>query len=182
MSQTKRASNGKRPSKAISVLGIAGVSWAASASGSVADVPPHNAVPLQAFTLAEEELSDVSLATFHLFDKADLGTPRTTMPGIQLARGGGCGCGGCGHGGGCGGCGGRGCGGCGGCGFGCGGCFFGGYDYGYGGYGYGYGCGYGGYPNVPGGGGVAYCQAHFRSYNPATGMYLGYDKRYHPCP
>lgn len=179
MSQTKRASNGKRPSKAMSILGVAGVSLAASASGSVADVQPHNAAPLQNFTLADEEITDVSLATFHLFDEADPRTLRTTTLGIQLARGG-CGCGGCG------GCGGRG---CGGCGFGCGGCFFGGFLYGgcgYG-YGYGYGCGYGGYgyggyPNAPGGGGVAYCQAHFRSYNPATGMYLGNDKRYHPCP
>lgn len=29
---------------------------------------------------------------------------------------------------------------------------------------------------------VAYCEAHFRSYNPATGMYLGYDGLHHPCP
>jgi hypothetical protein len=30
--------------------------------------------------------------------------------------------------------------------------------------------------------GVAYCEAHFRSYNPATGTYLGYDGVYHRCP
>jgi BA14K-like protein len=29
---------------------------------------------------------------------------------------------------------------------------------------------------------VAWCQAHFRSYNPSTGMYLGYDGQQHPCP
>ena len=29
---------------------------------------------------------------------------------------------------------------------------------------------------------VAYCERRFRSYNPATGLYLGYDGRYHPCP
>lgn len=29
---------------------------------------------------------------------------------------------------------------------------------------------------------TAYCQSHFRSYNPATGMYLGFDGQYHPCP
>lgn len=29
---------------------------------------------------------------------------------------------------------------------------------------------------------VAYCERHFRSYNPATGLYLGYDGRHHPCP
>lgn len=36
-------------------------------------------------------------------------------------------------------------------------------------------------PAVVGGGGVAWCEAHFRSYNPATGTYLGYDGVYHPC-
>ena len=56
--------------------------------------------------LGEEEISDVSLATFYVFDKENAGSLK---PGVQLARGG-CG-GGCGHGcGGGGGC--RGCGGC----------------------------------------------------------------------
>ncbi len=31
-------------------------------------------------------------------------------------------------------------------------------------------------------GGLAYCEQHFRSYNPATGTYLGYDGVRHPCP
>jgi hypothetical protein len=29
---------------------------------------------------------------------------------------------------------------------------------------------------------AAWCQAHFRSYNPATGTYLGFDGQYHSCP
>jgi len=29
---------------------------------------------------------------------------------------------------------------------------------------------------------VAYCAQRFRSYNPATGLYFGYDGQYHPCP
>jgi BA14K-like protein len=37
-------------------------------------------------------------------------------------------------------------------------------------------------PVVVGGGDVGWCEAHFRSYNPATGMYLGYDGVYHHCP
>ena len=37
-------------------------------------------------------------------------------------------------------------------------------------------------PGPVGGGGVAYCEAHYRSYNPATGTYLGYDGAYHQCP
>jgi hypothetical protein len=28
----------------------------------------------------------------------------------------------------------------------------------------------------------AWCESHYRSYNPATGMFMGYDGRYHPCP
>jgi hypothetical protein len=29
---------------------------------------------------------------------------------------------------------------------------------------------------------VAFCQAHFKSYDPASGTYLGYDGVRHPCP
>jgi hypothetical protein len=29
---------------------------------------------------------------------------------------------------------------------------------------------------------VAYCAQRFRSYDPASGTYLGYDGRRHPCP
>jgi hypothetical protein len=135
MPQAKRASRGKRPSKAVSVLGIAGVSLAASTGGSPADTPLaslaapaagsventlwQNTAVFHVPTLDEEEISDVSLATFHLFDNENLGNSR---PGIQLAAiRAGCGCG---HGcGGCRGCGGvRGCGGFRGCGVGFRGC------------------------------------------------------------
>jgi hypothetical protein len=156
MVQAKRASSGKRPSKAVSVLGIAGVSFAASTGGSPADIPPaslagptagsiadslwQNSASFQLPILDDEEISDVSLATFHLFDKDNLGNSGS---GIQLALRAGCGGCGCGHGcggvracgGGCGGvracrvggCGVGGCrgcrvGGCGGCGGGWGGC------------------------------------------------------------
>jgi hypothetical protein len=174
MQQVKQAAKGKRPNKAVSVLGIAGVSWAASTGGSPADIPPaslasppagpvadilwQNTAPFQIPFLHEEEISDVSLATFHLFDKDDLGNSQS---GIQLAFrgcGGGCGCHGgggfhgCGGGfhgcgGGCRGCGGgcRGCGagfrGCRGCGVGFGGCGCGGGCGGCGlGWGWGGGC------------------------------------------
>jgi hypothetical protein len=68
MSQAKRASKGKRPSKAVSVLGIAGASLAASTGGSladipVADIPSQNTAPFQFITLGEEEISDVSAPT-----------------------------------------------------------------------------------------------------------------------
>ncbi|MFZ5691322.1 MAG: BA14K family protein [Pseudomonadota bacterium] len=28
---------------------------------------------------------------------------------------------------------------------------------------------------------IAYCSSKYRSFNPATGLYLGYDGQYHPC-
>jgi hypothetical protein len=132
MSQEKRSSKGKRRSKAVSVLGIAGMSLAvtdggasASVNGSATDIASQNA-SRQVVNFGEEEISDVSLSTFYVFDKENTRTPQA---GVQEARGCG-GCRGCGGGRGCGGrgcggrgCGGRGCGGCRGCGVGgCGGC------------------------------------------------------------
>lgn len=29
---------------------------------------------------------------------------------------------------------------------------------------------------------VAYCMQRFRSYNPQTGLFVGYDGQFHPCP
>jgi hypothetical protein len=139
----KQASKQKRRTKASTVkaLGAAGLSFSlvGSASASTAltaDIPQFdNTSPNQRFVLGEEEMADVSLATFYVFDRENVGS------GVQLARGGcgggGCGrggggCGGCRGGGGCGGC--RGCGGgfggCRGCGFGCAGCGYGGWGYG----------------------------------------------------
>jgi hypothetical protein len=125
MLNTRQVPTRKRRGKAASTLGAAGL--LALASGTCAEATMGGAT-LDAggvnhqVVLGEEEISDISLATFHLFDKENAGSLR---PGIQLARGGGCGGGhGCGGGGGCRGCGGcaRGCGG--GCrgGFGFGGC------------------------------------------------------------
>jgi len=113
----------KRRRKAVPVLGAAGLSLslASGASGGPAvNMPTQKVEASHEIVLAEEEISDVSLATFYVFDKENIGAFR---PGVQLARGG-CGGGGCG---GCRGCGGCGCGGfrgCGGCGGfrGCGGC------------------------------------------------------------
>src|ERR1700704_1186096 len=119
MPQAKRASKPKRRSKAVPVLGLAGVSLAMAGGGAsasavaTADIPPPNLSPLT-ITLGEEEISDVSLSTFYVFDKEN-----TKSLGVKEARagraagGGGRGCGGCrgcrGCGGGCGGCGGCGC-------------------------------------------------------------------------
>lgn len=137
MPRVKQASKKKQVTRAaVPALGAAGLtfSMAGSAFASavpIADTPQTpNLAPGHMFTLGEEELSDVSLATFHLVDKDTI-----HASGILLARAcGGCGGRGCGGARGCGGgfrgCGGcRGCAGCRGCrscrcgiGIGCGGC------------------------------------------------------------
>lgn len=63
-------------------------------------------------------------------------------------------------------------------------------DYGYDDYAYddGYGVyaeapeGYGAYAQAPVANDEAYCEQRFRSYDPASGTYLGYDGLRHPCP
>jgi hypothetical protein len=58
-------------------------------------------------------------------------------------------------------------------------------DYGYApGYAYapGYRRGYVADPGYGAGDELAYCQQRFRSYDPASGTYLGYDGLRHPCP
>jgi hypothetical protein len=35
---------------------------------------------------------------------------------------------------------------------------------------------------APAAGSVAYCEARFRSFDPSTGMYRGFDGAMHPCP
>jgi hypothetical protein len=101
MTQARRSSKRKR-GKAALALGAAGVSLAMT--GAASATAPATNVPSQdnarRFILAEEEISDVSLATFQVFDREN---PPLSQ-GIRVARGGGCGCGGCGHGGGGGGC------------------------------------------------------------------------------
>jgi hypothetical protein len=128
MPGVKQASKRKRVTKAVPALGAAGLTFSLVGGASAAVAPANNESqttkysPNHQLTLGEEEMADVSLATFYVFDKEAAEAARN---GVQLARG--CGCGG--HGcGGCRGCGGRGCGGRGcGCGFGgcgCGGGFF----------------------------------------------------------
>jgi hypothetical protein len=126
MQRVKQASNKKKriAKVAVPALGAAGLTFSLAGSASAAAVPTADApqrpnfIPSHAITLSEEEIADVSLATFHLIDHENVGGN------IQLARGcGGCGgCRGCGGARGCGGF--RGCGGCRGCrcGVGCRGC------------------------------------------------------------
>jgi len=134
MARAKQASKRKRGRVARTTLAAAGASFAlgggASATMPIANVPSQDNAPLPEIALYEEEISDVSLATFYVFDKENSGTSQLVDKvahrgcGGCAARGcGGCaarGCGGCAARG-CRGCAVRGCRGCGGCGCGCGG-------------------------------------------------------------
>jgi hypothetical protein len=108
MSQSKQASKRKRRTKAVPVMGAAGlfslaggVGAASAATGGPAlDVPLQTITPSHEITLGEEELSDVSLATFYVLDKENAAAAQS---GVKVAwrgcgRCGGCGCRGCGCG------------------------------------------------------------------------------------
>jgi hypothetical protein len=111
MPRSKQAAKKNRTTKAtVTALGTAGLglSLVGSASASTtpaAEIPRSDTMGSEhRFVLDEMELADVSLATFHLFDKENIGSR------VQQVQWG-CRCGGCGWGwrgcrcGGCGGCG-----------------------------------------------------------------------------
>jgi len=105
---SKRSLKSKRRSKALPALSFAGASLSmasgacASTSEASANTPPTSQSQNQEIFLGEEEIFDVSLSTFYVFDKENGGASPLAQH-LKLARGG---CGGCGHGGG--GCGGHG--------------------------------------------------------------------------
>ena len=113
MVRAKNSSKRNSRKRAAPALGIAGVSLAmasgasASTAGSAVDV--LNTATHHELFLGEEEISDVSLSTFYVFDKEN---DATLKAGVKTAWRS-CRCGGCARG--CR-CGWRGCGGCGGCG------------------------------------------------------------------
>jgi hypothetical protein len=87
MSRAKQASKGKRGSKAVPVLGAAGLSVTLASGASLAttaslDTLTRNAEMSHEIALREEEIFDVSLATFYVFDKEGI-----ARPGVQLAAG-----------------------------------------------------------------------------------------------
>jgi hypothetical protein len=111
----KQASKKKRVTKAavkaaVPALGAAGLTFSLAGSAAASTLPNADTQkptfsPVQAFVLGEEEIADVSLSTFHLFDKE-----HGAAGAQQMAWG--CRCGGCR---GCGGCRACRCGGCAGC-------------------------------------------------------------------
>jgi hypothetical protein len=107
---SKRSSiKSKRRRKALPALGFAGVSFSlasgacALTSEATANTPSTSQSQSHELLLGEEEIFDVSLATFYIYDKENAG-PSGLPQNLRLARGcGGCG-GGCRCGGGGGGC------------------------------------------------------------------------------
>lgn len=112
VAQTKRASTRKRRMTTLPVLGAAGMSLSLTGGASAAAVPTgqldgHRAVDALTnlnLLLGEEEISDVSLSTFYVFDKENAANFQLGQK--VAAR---CGCGRCGGCRGCGRCGCRGC-------------------------------------------------------------------------
>ena len=94
MPRVTQASKQKSTTKAaaVTVLGATGLGFsllgsASSSTMPTVDIPQSdNTSPNQRFVLGEEEMADVGLATFHLFDKDNVGG------GVQVAYRG---CGGC---------------------------------------------------------------------------------------
>jgi hypothetical protein len=93
MAKAKQGFKRKRSKTALPVWAAAGVSLAmaggAAANAPATDIPPQDSG--KRILLAEEEVFDVSLGTFYVFDKE-----RELSPGVRLAGGRCGGCGGCG--------------------------------------------------------------------------------------
>jgi hypothetical protein len=119
MPRVKQASKQTRTTKAaVTAVGAAGLGLSLPGSAMASMIPTadvsqsDNISPNQRFVLSEEEMTDVSLATFHIFDKENVGSEMQLAAvvvrscrgcggcrGCRVWRG--CRCGGCG---GCGGC------------------------------------------------------------------------------
>jgi hypothetical protein len=103
MARAKRASKRRRAEATLPVWGAAGVSLAMAGGASAAMAPTTSGssqatAPPPLITLDEEEISDVSLATFYVFDREGLGVPRLDEPMAARRCGGGGGrCGGAGR-------------------------------------------------------------------------------------
>ena len=92
MPRVKQAAKHAHTTKAaaVTVLGATGLGFSLLGSASASTMPAadiaqsDNTSPNHGFVLSEEEMADVSLATFHLFDKENVGS------GVQLAYARGC--------------------------------------------------------------------------------------------
>jgi hypothetical protein len=86
MPHAKQLSNRKRRIRAAPVLGAAGLLALASSASAEAMSTANTEMSHQLF-LGEEEISDVSLSTFHVFDKQNVGhsSPACNSPEVVAA-------------------------------------------------------------------------------------------------
>src|SRR4029078_467931 len=86
MSRAKQSSQRKSRACAVPLLGAAGLSLSLASGASAAtevpaaDMPMQNTAASHEITFGEEEIADVSLATFYVFDKENVGT---SEPAVQ---------------------------------------------------------------------------------------------------
>src|SRR6516225_5505716 len=110
---SSKRNNRKRAAPALGVTGLSMVMAGGASASTAVDVPVQNTATHHELFLGEEEISDVSLSTFYVFDRENTST---SLVGFEQVAAWGCRCGcrGCR----CGRCrcGWRGCWGCGGCG------------------------------------------------------------------
>ena len=91
MSLTKEAVQRKRRSKAVPVLGAAGLSLSlasgacAATGGLNPEIDPAASAPVSQQAMDEEDISDVSLATFHVFDGESTVTQRPSTGRVMAA-------------------------------------------------------------------------------------------------
>ena len=87
---SKKSSKRKHRACAVPLLGAAGLSLSlasgasAATGGPAADMPTQNTAVSHEVTLGEEEISDVSLATFYVFDKENPSIRRTACRAATL--------------------------------------------------------------------------------------------------
>ena len=91
MPHTKEAVRRKRRTKAVPVLGAAGLSLSlavgmSAASGSI-DPDPATSAPAAQQVMDDEQISDVSLATFHVFDNDGVGPEWSGTRRIMVSQG-----------------------------------------------------------------------------------------------
>lgn len=103
MSRTKETARRKRKRKMVpAALGAAGLSLSMASGACAASAAATAGAPVQTSTaanemvLADEEVCDVSLAKFHVFDKEAAGTVQPRARFAMAGSCGGCGCAGCG--------------------------------------------------------------------------------------
>jgi hypothetical protein len=91
MSHTKEVSRRKRRTRAVPVLGAAGLSFSLVAGASAAiggmNADPAASAPVAEQVMDEEQISEVSLATFHVFDNESAGTQQPRKRPTMVSQG-----------------------------------------------------------------------------------------------